>query len=447
MHDAPQAEDAPGSAAGGRSRRTLRVIAVVLLAIYVLQLATPLRLDGDAVVYLEAARSLVDGEGYSYDGGPVKYPPGLPVVLAGLDALGIADAWSLVLLQLLCLAGACALMHRLLTRAGLQPAHAGAAVAAFCLSFLVPKHVTMPLSEFLFLLLSLGCLVLLQEAEAAAGPRRWTHLAGSAALAAAAISTRTIGVALLPALLWAALGSRRLDVWTFLLRTTRGRAIAAVGLVMAGLLGVVLLSSRYADEAGAVYAERGGPWALLWILRERLGEFGELALNMPRSKVPGPPWLTSTGMIVVGAVLFLALARWLWRRRTRLASHDVYFIAYAAVMWVWPYGDARFWIPVLPLMAGAIVPLLLTPWPSTRLRASARAYVAVFALVGLAALAYTTRLSWSGDDFPLRYGHGVTRATYQAAYGLPVDGEARPDPVAVRLLRRYDPGRANGQRP
>jgi hypothetical protein len=105
-------------------------------------------------------------------------------------------------------------------------------------------------------------------------------------------------------------------------------------------------------------------------------------------------------------------------------------ISYALLVLVWPASDARFWLPLVPLALGyAFVALR----PLLRLRAGALAlggYAAVFVALGIAALGYDTRISYSGARFPDRFGADIPGRTLQPTYRVAF-GEARPGDAAL----------------
>src|SRR5690606_37036645 len=75
-------------------------------------------------------------------------------------------------------------------------------------------------------------------------------------------------------------------------------------------------------------------------------------------------------------------------------------------------------------------------------------YLTGYVAMGLVALGYTTWLSLSGDRFADRYGGGIYRASYLAAFGLEVPDQPAPaftgradhsEERVDRVLRRFGP--------
>jgi hypothetical protein len=109
----------------------------------------------------------------------------------------------------------------------------------------------------------------------------------------------------------------------------------------------------------------------------------------------------------------------------------VYLLAYLAIMFVWPYGDNRFWLPVLPLLAlvavQAIGPLVTVRGVRWVLAVYMTAYLALY----LIAAVYTTRITFS-RNFPMDYADGQRMQDYIAAWSNgPVETRG------ARIIRRY----------
>jgi hypothetical protein len=120
----------------------------------------------------------------------------------------------------------------------------------------------------------------------------------------------------------------------------------------------------------------------------------------------------------IGMVAWLVLGRgtWLLFRSKHLLPLSLYFLAYTALMCVWPFYDPRFWLPLLPLMAVMLLATLgdlQNRWSVVRL--ACQSYLICFFLLGLVALAFSTRISLSGRDFSELYDDGTGRMTYRLA--------------------------------
>src|SRR5581483_11041361 len=77
----------------GRAAHVPKALMMLLAALafaYLLQIATPLRVDHDSIEYLTVAASIADGRGFMLNGAPAFVPYGYPLLVAGLEQLGIA---------------------------------------------------------------------------------------------------------------------------------------------------------------------------------------------------------------------------------------------------------------------------------------------------------------------------------------------------------------------
>ena len=140
------------------------------------------------------------------------------------------------------------------------------------------------------------------------------------------------------------------------------------------------------------------------------------------------PWM--------GLLLFLLTLFGLATKRRKISPSEVFLACYMGILFVWPYYDARFWLPVIPLLIAYLVLAV------KRLRFSKAVitiYCITFATLGFGAIAYSTRITFAGSKFPDRYGDGYLRPTYCAAFDSCRDGgdPNKVDAKALRLLREY----------
>ena len=392
--------------------RALPAALVALAALYLVQLASPLRLDTDSASYLQIASSIADGHGAHPPGTPA-FPPGYPVLVAALDGVGLGVPWGIVGLNLVFLTLATGSLWIVLRRGlGLGETAAGIVCALSLLSATVTKSAVMPLSEIVFYGLVASALALL---TIAAANGRVSLLVGGTAVALAACSVRTAGIALVPAIVLA-------------FRTPRSRVVAAI-LVAAGAAIAVVATPRYLDEldngwnGGFIHSGvREG--------RDLFEMLGAATSNVPESKVSTvAPFVTVIGV----GVLLAIIGVWVMRRHV-LGPVDGWVLGSIVVLYVWPSDTVRFVLPVFPFLLGYGV-LLARRW-----RTGAIAYATLFAALGLVAITLSTRLTFSADAFPERYASGILAPTYRVAWGIAEPGDrAHVYRPALIVLRRYDP--------
>ncbi len=335
------------AAAGGRPgplRRHAGILAALLLAApgyFAWSLHDSMgQLGSDGGSYLMMAQHYApygsDDPVYAQAAAASRFPPLYPLLLAWTGgAAGVVQAHAVT--------SACLLLSLLALYAWLVreelPRGAGAAlalgVAALPGSWMLGLLIQ---SEYLFAALSLLALYLLALHRAEGRP---TALYGAALAVAAAMLTRAVGIALLPALLAAA--------W----RGPRRQLAAATALAL-----LPALAWRAAHPAPLDYGQvlRGvygaGGWSAVR---------GQLAANLPalwdglvRNFTPLP------GLRPAGAVLgALGLAAALWRL-LRLAPDGVYAAASLAILALWPFPEEaqRFMWVLLPVLLAQLALLL-----------------------------------------------------------------------------------------
>ncbi|MEM1154208.1 MAG: hypothetical protein AAGI44_08700, partial [Pseudomonadota bacterium] len=168
---------------------------------YLIQVATPLRLNTDAYRLLSLAVSAHEGRGFLVDGEPDQFPPAYPLAVRSLMDASIANAATLVILNLASLGFGLALLWRWLRKlwgGGLSPVLL--VLLWTMLSWVLIKHITLPLTECLYLAFSMLTLELALRFLDARGRRKWVWIILAFSAAWLALMTRTVGVTLFPAL-------------------------------------------------------------------------------------------------------------------------------------------------------------------------------------------------------------------------------------------------------
>ncbi len=430
--------DSEGDASTGDAAKwpmvVLRAVLLSLAGAYVLQTLTPLRLCPDAVGYLSAASSVSDGSGFP----STQLQVGYSLIIVALEWLGAATSFGLVSFNLIVLSLGLVCFYYLLIQAlGLSVSESMTVCTLALLSWVTIKHVTLPLSDILYMCAS--GVALLAMTATLRGQRRTTWwLIPAVLLCMLAISIRWVGLALLPALAWTIVlipGLReyvtRLIRRRFILATLIGSAL----LIVAVLAGWVLLSviPSYVPSYYLIGYLRGkGIWTTLKsILNSRLIELGEISMNLPATKVP----IAEQVFRASGALVLIVLAMGYWSQFWKGTPISVYWSAYLIVLLAWPSYDSRFWLPVIPLLfaysyLGFRRIRLISAKPVLY------SYLAVFLITGGAALWYSSQITLAGNRFPERYGNDEVKDTYRAAFGQPFD-ERQVDWKALSILKRY----------
>jgi hypothetical protein len=352
---------------------------------------------------------------------------------------GIASSTSFVLLNFACLVIALVASNELWRREfDLDSTTRLLLAAVLLLWWPIFRLANNPLSEFVFLALSTTSIVVaMVTARAPSAVRRGSGAIIALVLTFAAFKVRTVGIALVPAIAWAVLSRPEQLAWARTQLRARPGLFAAIGVGLLAIAARVLSRSQYVT--GDLHTQFGrGPLAtLLHTWGYRLTEFGELTLNVPAGKLPDAVHpIVST----IGGGCIVLLGWLLWRRRRAIGPAEVFLLGVAAIMFVWPYKDARFWIPVFPVILG------LCAW-ATRNVLSARArpalpavVVALFVSVGVLGEIYNTRISLTPEQFPLRFSDDYLGPVYREAWGRRLPTDTTPaDSTALRLLREFEP--------
>jgi hypothetical protein len=414
-----------------------RLLLIAIVCCYILHLFTPLRLTPDAVAYLQMADSAASGNGFLVHGQRSYLPMGYPAIVSVLVKLNLTNPAFLIALNFAA-AAVTAAVSWLLYRSvfGFESALATALSGLWLLSFVVLKHFAMPTTEMVFtavVFLSLAAM------DTAARSRTLPMCALMMCLAGLAyvlsVWIRAAGVALFPVLLLTAVRIFRTS-W-------RGDEVLRPKRVAVAILPVVVVASGFSLyllrsdtlETYARQAEKGGsdPSSVADRISYQLQEAGELFINGTSGKLPR--WVPFQ---VLGVPLLAIIAATLYSRRRRIQLVDVFFVAYLALIFGWPFFDSRFWVPVVPVLAAYMAIFFTKMLPARATSIAGPAYAVLFVTAGFIAAAYSLWLTFSGERFPDRYGRGVMRAEYCSIFPCTNKDTLRPpDPDFVEVLRRY----------
>jgi len=415
-------------------------VIVILAAVYILQIATPLRLSTDTVVLLSSAESAARGGGLLYQGHPTQYPPGYPTLIAALMRLGIAHVWLIVGISVgSILLGLAAARFFLLQEFFSDDSSLITICIVSLLSFVTIKYTVIPLTDPLFFGVAMCSLAVMSSA---ASQFTWRKLALSVALILISISIRKIGVTLIPALLWIVVARpevRRItNHLSFRAKVAIGAVAAFAASIVVWLFFTASMMRRFAliDNASAALGGRTLADSVLTILAFHFRELGEISINLP---FPALRPTMQDLLPFVGAAAFLLVLGGLFSRRRRLGVVDIFFMSYSAVILVWPFYDPRFWLPVLPFLVayvGLSIQYCVQKGISTHVF---EVWAFGFAIMGLPVLASSTILSFSNSSFGDKYYVDRYHATYCAAgyCARGSDSTDAVDPDALRLLQAF----------
>ncbi len=432
-------------------RRLLAAWIVLLSVVYLIQALSPLRINTDSYRLLSMAVSAHQGQGFLVDGKADQFPPAYPWIIKSMLQLGIANSHSLVLLNLLSLAIGLGVLYHWCLQA-LSRSWSMLVMIFVLSSWVLVKHITIPLTDTVYMGLSMLTVHLMCLFCRAKGICKWGWYAASVLLTGMALMCRTTGVALLPVLGMCLLIHPEHARLTGRLVKHQGKLI--IGLAVLVLLGIYPMNlliqsawfkSQFMDSSSyfqnlIVAIERDGLLMhMVHTLKFRLIEMGEIFCNVPWTRLPH----LSPVFYAAGVLTWLLLIRgsFVLLRHPMLRPVSWYMLSYTCMMLCWPYFDARFWIPMLPvigLMMWVALSQIQVRLP--RLRFAIGAYMLGVVGLGVVALIFSTRISLAGRQFSEVYGNGSAKMTYRYALdnGLPVE----MDQVMmreVRLLQIFEP--------
>ena len=386
-------------------------VILILVAIYFLQAATPLRLHPDTVVFLSVAETAEHGGGFLFHGRPTVFPPGYPALLALLIRLHMAQVRVIVSLSVLSVVIGLLAVRYIIQSEGFGEHVALGVCILSLLSFVFVKYSAIPLSDTLFFALSMWCLAAMKQPRSSGFSLRRTVV--GAVLLIASVCVRRVGIALIPAMVYLLIFG--CDVRGYVMRLSvrmKGAAVllaaSASALVAYTIYGTSTLRDFTASLKGHAFTDMA-----LRILTHRLKELGEIALNVPAAALPP---IGQAVLAVVGVLAFGFVCGGVASRRKQFGVIEAYFIAYVAIIFVWPFADPRFWLPVIPLLMAYSGLALQRLMQGAMAREFLRGYVVLFAVIGLVALATSTALTFSGSRFPDAYAYEEFHSTYCAAW-------------------------------
>ena len=323
----------------------------------------------DDGLYAGLALALARGEGYVHPhlpGSPqaVHYPPLYPAVLAPLFGLLPLAAAALAAKVLNLALGAVAAgvlaghaLRRRLLGDGIPVWAYVVTVAAAATAIPALATQSVLFAEPLFALLFVATVAVTDQPPTRLEPRQAALLAGS--LAALALLTRSIGVALGGGAMVYALWRRRVG-WS-------QAVLLAAPLAVAALAWGWWVTAHQGDIDPALALNYGSYFAALG--QSGFAGMGGGARDLPRPLValtlgwvPGTVPLVALA-VLAGAVLIAGLVRLIERTSAGLA-----LVGYGAILAVWPYPPDRFLWVVLPWLALAFVAGAVALWARRALR-------------------------------------------------------------------------------
>ena len=326
-------------------------LSLALLALYGFALCGPLKMCGDAPGYVELAAFLHNGtpaRTIAAPGYPYYFPHGYPNLLIGLNWLGLAIPPAIIGVNLACLAIGFWATRSLLARAfGLSPDAIWGILLLTAASSVVFQFASSAVSELPFL--AAACTAVVCVDRTGGNGRSWLFLTGGVLLCALAISLRTVGIALIPAVIWAVL---RLPAVKGVVASPRRFWLAIPALLLIGFGvwfagGSHYVSVTTADGFARFKFAPDGYW--LTAIGRKITHIGELFSNQRATDFP---LLYRDEFVLLGALCLVVCGLGWWSRRGRFGPLDAYVATYFLMIAAYPFWQLRLWLPIVPFLFG-----------------------------------------------------------------------------------------------
>lgn len=396
-------------------------VLLILIALYLVACFTPLRLERDSVRYFAIKDCIQSADNNPCPAFDDFLPNGYPFLLVGLSKSGLLSAFPIAFTNAIFL-----LCSLLLTRKIIGFSNPVIFYLAVLLNWTFIKLFAYPLSEMQYLFFSAASLYFFSRY---AKEKKWQHLLFSFLLAGLAAYTRTIGFALLVALVSAFVweNRRRLADKTILIST-----IFIVALIVLVLL--ILPGTSHYIKALLIPEVR--EFSIVTQIALHIKEWGQLLLNIPIGKTEDyiPAFWAGAIFLLAGLMLIAWFIYALWRSRGIPAVIIFYLVIYSAIVFLWPHIDPRFWVPVLPFIVAVI---LKAPLPTVKWM---KPLFAAYMLMGIAAFSFSFYTQFNKRAFARVQANGIFQKEYEIHFfGDPLEFSTTPVKYEVLdLLDKYD---------
>ena len=329
----------------------------------------------DGNCYIGMAAWLLDGRPADMHEVPSmnrSLPVGYPAFIAALHFFGLATQEGLIALNLSCLLIAlCGFAVLLRSDFKFSPETVCAILFMFTASTVCCELSVTVASEMPFLAASAMTLICLRRLTVPT-----SILAGLAC--GASIAIRTVGVALIPAIIWTI--AQQPVVKPFL--TRRSLIAAAVPAAFAVWFAAKqLVHTGYVSNDFLGRYGSGAAWDVIFTQQiAKFGGLGELLANC-RAEDFRSVYRGEFALLTVVVAPLVALG--LWSRRHQIGPVDVYVVTYLALIALYPFfgygGNRRYWFSILPFLLGLAYVGVRHLWERIpRLAGLARGFLAVY---------------------------------------------------------------------
>jgi len=409
------------------------ILLVFIVLIYLANAFAPLHLHVDSIRYYNIKDCLEFGCNPNSFAGTDYLPYGYTALLITLSKLGVLSAVSIVLINCFFLFTGMYFLQKLL-----KPFVSTFLVLLITLfNWTVIKFCAHPLSEMQYIFFSFASLY---SFHLFITRKNYLYLLAAFVLCICTILTRTIGIALLPALMLGIVWQHRTGIKDLILKN---KIIVLFAIVLLSLLLFFAKQFKILDYTNNLKApfQKGIFHFFTENLKFHFTEITEVFFNAPYKKAADmlPTGVASLLYITIGLFLFCWLVYAIVMKRNKLPFYlKAYLFFYILIIINWPYYDPRFWVPLIPIIAAVY---LQTPFNLyTLLRIPYRISVVIYLLIGISAATYYLWMGMDHHRFSSRQASGVYRNEYETYFfGQPQSDTAKKiDQNVLEILKKYD---------
>lgn len=408
------------------------IVIITLSGVYIANCFTPLRLGNDVLRYFQIKEAL-EGVSVSENITGNSLPNGYPLLLLMLSWFNMCTSFFIVLANCFYLAGSLYFICHLF-KGQFRYWHL---ISLTLLNWIIIKTTITPLSDIQYMFFSTGTLFFFIEYSK---KRKALLLIGMLVFCFLAILTRAIGV-LLPASMGLSFILSKKGAISERLRSS---SIWIIFTIAVFLLMIIIFSRFFRVDD---YIElmlpffRSNP-TLFFIenIRIHLTDWAEIFINTSFLKLPLISAAIKEPFALLAGILFMGYFLWLLLKLTTAIPVVIiiYLISYIILIFNWPTYDARFWVPVLPLIISIILqmPVLKKQY----LSAIIFMWKLVYIVFGTIALGYYTLLTFNKEMFAERHDMGIWRNEYRVYFfEKPLtDSNVIIREYPLKILKKYD---------
>lgn len=421
-----------GLSLSARQQSFLKAAAILFGLIYLANCFTPLRLHVDTLRYFAIRDCIEFGCPPDSVAAQDYLPYGYTALLLGLSKVGLLKSFVIVLINCLYLFAALLFVRKLFGNSiKFLPF-----LLLVLLNWTSIKFVTHALSEMQYVFFSMASLYYFHKYTVS---RRIVPLLISFVLGGLAFLTRSVGVALMAALLVGVAWHYRAEI----MRIIRGnKIIVAVAVVLVAV--IIIFSEQFGlDHYTGVFKKQFAEGrSFSDLMQWHFLEWSEIVLNVSSAKVlPYVPGGMGLPLLVISGAVFVAILLILLFRRADIPFIvKIYLVIYLLLMFSWPFYDPRFWVPVLPLLVAVVMKQDYSFKKFPAAKWAVYALLAFYIVLGIVSAGYMTYTSFNKEVFSRTQASGSYRNEYETYFfGKPQSDTAKTvDPVIVGVMERFN---------